>query len=221
MAPDSSLQDRAGLRRARVCESQPFTDNTAECPPGCYYKAATVRPRLGLAQEFSPAPPPRHARTCTLSRNSFPVWRGRLLALAELSFRQQIPTCDLDPSTDGMSMCPGGCAEFFQSNDMPAACTGDAFPLIPATCTGRAMENSGRVNFECYNLKTLPENRGGCAEPWCHKYEDGYGVRGQGWERDCHQMCTQTGGLKSGGASRAMAALWAGAIVLLLPAFLL
>jgi len=42
--------------------------------------------------------------------------------------------------------------------------------------------------FECFNLDTLPDERGGCAEPWCHAMPEGQGVAGpsgigQGWER--------------------------------------
>ena len=37
--------------------------------------------------------------------------------------------------------------------------------------------------FECFTLDTLPDERGGCAEPWCHAMPEGQGVGNQGWER--------------------------------------
>ena len=126
-----------------------------------------------------------------------------------------IPTCDLDPITDGTSMCPGGCEEVMRSThtdnegvktDIPASCTGTAHPLINARCEGTARRNTGRVNFNCFTLRSLPSGGGqpGCAEPWCQRSSIGSGIRGQGWRRNCNQLCTESvGTVQTAGASTA------------------
>ena len=168
------------------------------------YKDFTCSRNLPKCENNRAAPEMCMARCQMISDRiaAFSEECGRLLALAETANLAATETCDLNATTDDDGgTCPDDC------NYTPPQCT-DATTLTAgcslvinnqscadASCTFVNASCSGFIEpddagFDCYTLATLDEASGGCAEPWCHTSTAGNGIRGQGWERDCNNLCT-------------------------------
>jgi hypothetical protein len=94
---------------------------------------------------------------------------------------RNLPECknDKDYSTD----CEAQCKEV--SNLLGEYAKECMALAAAANKTGKPFDAS------CYTLKTLPVEDGGCEEPWCTVMNDGAGIEGQGWQRNCEHLCLE------------------------------
>lgn len=167
------------------------------------YKSFTCSRNLPKCENDMAAPSMCMARCAIMSDRiaAFSDECGRLLELAEVANLAATETCDFNATTDDDGgTCPDDCdytaPQCLDANGMPgcslvvnnATCADVVCTFVPPSCNGFIEPDD--AGFDCFTLATLEKASGGCDEPWCHTRALGSGIRGQGWERNCTNLCT-------------------------------